>query len=64
MSFEVETPILNSPFAPLAEHWFLRPGHPPDRRSGRRPALEPHSSFLILDGTCKRPGPRSCSELD
>jgi type III restriction enzyme len=39
MSFEVETPILNSPFDPPAEHWFLRPGHPPERRTGRRPAL-------------------------
>jgi type III restriction enzyme len=39
MSFEVETPILNTPFEPPAEHWFLRPGHPPERRVGRRPAL-------------------------
>ncbi len=39
MTFEVETPILNSPFDPPGEHWFLRPGHPPERRSGRRPAL-------------------------
>ncbi|HEX5387741.1 MAG TPA: hypothetical protein VFW66_13640, partial [Gemmatimonadales bacterium] len=39
MSFEVETPILNSPFAAPGEHWFIRPGHPPERRTGRRPAL-------------------------
>jgi len=39
MSFEVETPILNSPFTEPAEHWFIRPGHPPERRNGRRPAL-------------------------
>jgi type III restriction enzyme len=39
MSFEVETPILNSPFEPPGEHWFLRPGHPPEQRAGRRPAL-------------------------
>lgn len=39
MTFEVDTPILNSPFAPPGEHWFLRPGHPPERRAGRRPAL-------------------------
>ena len=39
MTFEVETPILNSPFEPPAEHWFIRPGDPPERRQGRRPAL-------------------------
>ena len=39
MTFEVSTPILNSPFAEPAEHWFIRPGHPPEQRSGRRPAL-------------------------
>jgi type III restriction enzyme len=39
VSFEVNTPILNSPFEPPGEHWFLRPGHPPERRAGRRPAL-------------------------
>jgi type III restriction enzyme len=39
VTFEVDTPILNSPFAPPGEHWFLRPGHPPERRPGRRPAL-------------------------
>jgi type III restriction enzyme len=39
MSFEVETPILNSPFAEPGEHWFIRPGHPPEQRPGRRPAL-------------------------
>ncbi|MEO7987718.1 MAG: type III restriction endonuclease subunit R, partial [Gemmatimonadales bacterium] len=39
MSFEVDTPILNSPFAEPAEHWFIRPGHPAERKSGRRPAL-------------------------
>ncbi len=39
MSFEVDTPILNSPFAEPGEHWFIRPGHPAERRAGRRPAL-------------------------
>jgi len=39
VTFEVETPILNSPFAEPGEHWFIRPGHPPERRTGRRPAL-------------------------
>ena len=39
MSFEVESPILASPFAEPAEHWFIRPGEPPQKRPGRRPAL-------------------------
>lgn len=39
MSFEVDTPILNSPFAEPGEHWFIRPGHLPERRCGRRAAL-------------------------
>lgn len=39
MSFEVETPILSSPFEAPPEHWFIRPGHPPEKRPGRRPAL-------------------------
>lgn len=39
LSFEVETPILNSPFGEPREYWFLKPGHPPKRLSGRRPAM-------------------------
>jgi type III restriction enzyme len=37
-SFEVEQPILNSPFAEPAEHWQLEEGQPPVRANGRRPA--------------------------
>lgn len=37
-SFEVEQPILNSPFAEPAEHWQLEDGQPPVRAQGRRPA--------------------------
>ncbi|MEY3231265.1 MAG: hypothetical protein RL689_1354 [Planctomycetota bacterium] len=36
--FEVETPILNSPFARPALHWRLEDGHPPEKRDGRREA--------------------------
>jgi type III restriction enzyme len=39
MSFEVDTPILNSPFAEPVEQWFIRPGHLAERRAGRRPAM-------------------------
>jgi type III restriction enzyme len=37
-SFEVEQPILNSPFAEPAEHWGIEDGKAPERRTGRRPA--------------------------
>lgn len=39
MSFEVETPILNSPFEAPASHWYIRAGHPPQQNQGRRPAM-------------------------
>lgn len=39
MTFEVETPIINSPFEAPKAYWFLQPGHPPERRPGRRPAM-------------------------
>lgn len=38
-SFEVDTPILNSPYESPAEFWFIRTGEAPERRTGRRPAL-------------------------
>ncbi|MGH2555003.1 MAG: restriction endonuclease, partial [Actinomycetota bacterium] len=37
-SFEVDEPILNSPFQEPAEHWVIEEGKPPERRAGRRPA--------------------------
>jgi type III restriction enzyme len=37
-SFEVDTPILCSPFAEPGEHWWIEEGKMPDRRAGRRPA--------------------------
>jgi type III restriction enzyme len=39
VSYEVETPIINGPFAEPARHWFIRDGQPPELRDGRRPAL-------------------------
>ncbi len=37
-SFEVDTPILCSPYAEPAEHWWIEEGRMPERREGRRPA--------------------------
>ena len=34
--FEVQEPILNSPFERPSAHWLLREGHPAERRVGRR----------------------------
>jgi type III restriction enzyme len=37
-SYEVEQPILNSPYEEPAEHWHIEVGVPPERRPGRREA--------------------------
>jgi type III restriction enzyme len=37
-SYEVEQPILNSPYDEPAEHWHIEEGKQPERRPGRRPA--------------------------
>ena len=37
-SFEVEEPILNSPFDEPTEHWQIEEGKPPKRAAGRRQA--------------------------
>lgn len=36
---EVSEPILNSPFEEPTEHWWITEHDPPERRSGRRPAM-------------------------
>jgi type III restriction enzyme len=38
-SFEVAEPILSSPFAEPARHWYIREGEEPELRVGRRPAV-------------------------
>jgi len=38
-SFEVPTPILNSPYEEPQEYWFIREGESPERRQGRRPSV-------------------------
>jgi type III restriction enzyme len=37
-SFEVDTPILNSPYEEPVEYWQIEDGRPPARALGRRPA--------------------------
>lgn len=37
--YEVPDPILNSPYEEPAAHWYIREGHPPEKRPGRRPSL-------------------------
>lgn len=38
-SYEVPDPILGSPFAEPARHWYIREGEGPELRDGRRPAV-------------------------
>ncbi|MEI6343121.1 MAG: type III restriction endonuclease subunit R [Verrucomicrobiota bacterium] len=38
-NFEVPSPVLCSPFAEPAEHWWILEGQPAERRPGRRPAI-------------------------
>jgi len=37
--YEVEQPILNSPFAEPLEYWFIKEGEQPQRTSGLRPSI-------------------------
>ena len=39
MTYEVDTPILNSPFDKPDRYWFIREGEPPQLRDGRRPSI-------------------------
>ncbi|WP_204140068.1 BPTD_3080 family restriction endonuclease [Halomicronema sp. CCY15110] len=39
MTYEVDTPILNSPFEPPTNYWFIQEGEPPQLRDGRRPSI-------------------------
>src|SRR5207247_803895 len=40
-SFEVANPILSSPFAEPARHWYIREGEEPELRAGRRAVVFP-----------------------
>ena len=37
-NYEVEQPILNSPYKEPSEYWQIEAGRPPEIRSGRRQA--------------------------
>lgn len=59
-AYEVAEPILNSPFAEPAEHWYIREGEEPQKRTGRRPAIvypprderrQRHVEWSLADGT-------------
>ncbi len=39
MDYEVDQPILNSPYAEPKEHWLITPGETPRRMTGRRRAM-------------------------
>jgi type III restriction enzyme len=39
MSYEVNEPILNSPFDEPSRYWFIREGYEPELKEGRRPAI-------------------------
>src|SRR5438477_11407210 len=56
---EVEEPILNSAFEEPTRHWYIREGHAPQRRPGRRAALvfrprDQRQEWDLSDGTLVR----------
>jgi type III restriction enzyme len=59
VSFEVATPIINSPFREPAEHWRIRQGETPVRAPGRRPSVvfqppEQRDEWDLSDGTLRK----------
>lgn len=63
--FEVDSPILNSPFEPPAKHWYIAEDQEPEQRDGRRPSIvfPPRdqtrpwdtSDGLLRPSTCRLP---------
>ena len=51
-AYEVEQPILNSPFEEPAQHWLIQEGHAPTRASGRRRA-----GYFYRDPKAPQPEP-------
>jgi type III restriction enzyme len=39
MTYEVDTPILNSPFEKPTNYWFIQENEPTEKRDGRRPPI-------------------------
>lgn len=61
MSFEVDTPIINSPFLEPSEHWQIRPGSTPVLAPGRRRSVvyqppEQRDEWDLSDGTLAKLG--------
>jgi type III restriction enzyme len=57
-NFEVESPIINSPFEEPKEYWYLREDQPPELRDGRRPPIvyppsEQKEAWDISEGVLK-----------
>lgn len=51
-AYEVDQPILNSPFEEPGEHWLIRDGHAPRKESGRRRA-----GYFYRDPKAPQPEP-------
>ena len=55
-SFEVEEPILNSPFGEPQKYWYIKEGETPQKRTGRRPPIvfpprTQRNEWELSDGT-------------
>src|SRR5260370_36243500 len=52
--FEAPEPILNTPFAEPAHHWYIREGEEPQKRPRRRPSIvypprdDRHGTFQLF----------------
>jgi len=62
VSFEVDTPIINSPFDEPTEYWRIRQGETPVRVPGRRPSVvfqppEQRDEWDLSDGTLAKAPP-------
>jgi type III restriction enzyme len=57
-NYEVETPIVNSPFEEPSRFWYLREDEPPELREGRRPPIvyppsEQREAWDLSEGTLR-----------
>lgn len=58
-AFEVPEPILNAPFSEPGRHWYIREGHEPQQREGRRPSIvfpprDQRNEWDTSDGTLRK----------
>jgi type III restriction enzyme len=54
-SYEVPTPIINSPFSEPEQYWYIREGEAPELRTGRRksvvfPPRDQRQAWDVADG--------------